>query len=248
MIIIDAKKENPFQKKKGPTTVYERALRNVARQCGNILRGILSDDPLNPDKERSLSQALNSYSELIGPWALHLCNNILRQVDNQDKFAWRQHTRNMSIALRREVESTPTGSVVQMLLRQNVDLIKSIPRQAAQRVSGLVQENMMGGKRSSEIAKKIMETESVTKSRATLIARTETSKAALALTQARAQNVGSDGYVWRTSGDMIVRDSHRKMNGLYVRWDSPPVLDKMSGHAGGYPNCRCWTDVVLPES
>lgn len=245
---VDApKKKSPFIKGRGPSTVYERALRQVTKQIGNIVKGHLMDDPLNPDKVRSLQQALRTYGNLIGPWALHLVNNVLRQVDAQDKYAWRQHTLKMSQELRRELQEAPISNVFKNLIQQNVELIKSIPEKAAERVGILVQENMMHSERASEIAKRIMNTEHVTLSRAMLIARTETSKASLALTQARAQHVGSDGYIWRTSGDMIVRDSHKRMNGVFVEWDDPPTLDNMTGHAGGFPNCRCWTDVVIPE-
>lgn len=244
---IRKKPVSPFQKSKGPTTIYERALRGVARECGKLITGYLSADPLDPTTEASLSQALNSYSSLIGPWCLHLVNNIIRAVDNQDKFAWRQHSQNMSVALRKELENAPIGPVFAEIMKQNVLLIKSIPLQAAQRVHKLVQENMMQSARSSEIAKKIMETESVTRSRATLIARTEISKASTALTRSRASHVGSEGYLWRTAGDLIVRTSHRKMSNKFVKWEEPPTLDKMTGHAGEFPNCRCYCEPVIPE-
>ncbi len=250
-----AKPVSPFKKGQGPTTMYERALRNVAREVGKLVKGYMEPDPLNPDVAQSLSQALKSYADILGPWALNLVNNIIGSVDNQDKYAWRQHSKNMSVALRKELDSAPIGDVVKMLFEQNIKLIKSIPIQAAERVHSLVQENMMQSARADEIAKRIMETESVTKSRATLIARTEVSKASVALTQARALSIGSDGYLWRTSGDLIVRKSHRKMANKFVRWDSPPSPEALIGeksslgtyHAGGCPNCRCWPEPIIPE-
>lgn len=246
---VDApKSQNPFSKRgKGPTTIYERALKQVSKQIGNILSGYLSNDPLNPYNAKLVEQSLKSYANLIGPWALHLVNNIFHQVDNQDKYMWRLHSLHMSQALRKEIQEAPTGDVFKRLLEENVKLIKSIPEKAAERVVGLVQESMMKSDRAEDIAKKIMNTEHVTHSRAMLIARTETSKASLALTQARAEHVGSEGYIWRTSGDMIVRESHKRMNGRFVNWNEPPTLDGMTGHAGGLPNCRCWTDVVIPD-
>lgn len=237
---------SPFQKGRGPTTFYERALRGVAREVGKLIRGYSSNDPLNPDTGQSLNQALKQYAEIIGPWALHLASGVIGSVDNQDKFAWRQHSREMSVALRKEIESAPIGDTLKDLMQQNVLLIKSIPLQAAERVHKLIQENMMQSGRATEIAEKIMATEGVTRSRATLIARTEISKAGVALTQSRALYIGSDGYTWRTVGDKIVRPSHKAMNGVFVKWTEPVTLDNMVGHAGGFPNCRCWTDVQIP--
>jgi SPP1 gp7 family putative phage head morphogenesis protein len=254
MYIMDAPKKkptvpikknpSPFQKGKGPMTTYERALRGVAREVGKLINGYAPTDTIS---SQSLSQALKGYADLIGPWALFLVSNVLRAIDNQDMFAWLWHSKDMSVALRKEIKETDTGTVMKDLMKQNVLLIKSIPIQAAERVHKLVQENMMVSARSSEIAKKIMETEGVTKSRATLIARTEVSKASTALTMSRALQIGSTGYVWRTVGDMIVRPSHKKMNGKFVKWDSPVTLDNMTGHAGGFPNCRCFCDPEIPD-
>jgi uncharacterized protein with gpF-like domain len=45
-----------------------------------------------------------------------------------------------------------------------------------------------------------------------------------------------------------VRESHKAMNGKFVRWDSPPTLsDGTTTHAGQIYNCRCYPDPVLPE-
>ena len=82
--------------------------------------------------------------------------------------------------------------------------------------------------------------------RANTIARTEISRAASVFVQSRAENLGSEGYTWRTSGDIDVRPSHKEMNGKFVYWNKPPTLDRMTGHAGCLPNCRCYPDPVIP--
>ncbi|MDR8377773.1 phage head morphogenesis protein, partial [Acinetobacter baumannii] len=55
------------------------------------------------------------------------------------------------------------------------------------------------------------------------------------------------GYIWRTSEDGDVRPSHKAMNGKFVAWNSPPTLDNLKGHAGCLPNCRCYTEPVIPN-
>nr|WP_246374794.1 phage minor head protein [Pseudochelatococcus contaminans] len=132
-------------------------------------------------------------------------------------------------------------------MAEQVRLITSLPSEAAQRVHDLTIEGITQGTRASEIAKKIMEAGDVTASRANMIARTEVSRTATLLTQARAEYVGSDGYIWRTSGDSDVRPSHKAMNGKFVRWSELPELDGMVGHAGALPNCRCYPEPVIPD-
>ena len=133
-------------------------------------------------------------------------------------------------------------------IAENVRLIKSIVTHSADEVAKLVQESMATGMRAEDLAKRIEHVGEVSKSRARTIAATEVSKAGTALTRARAESVGSEGYIWRTARDGAVRDSHRMMEGKFVRWDSPPTLDGMTGHAGEFPNCRCYPEPVIPRT
>jgi SPP1 gp7 family putative phage head morphogenesis protein len=114
-------------------------------------------------------------------------------------------------------------------------------------VHKLTYEGLSDATRADEIKKMILKSGEVTESRATLIARTEVGRASTNLARSRAQYVGSDGYIWRTAHDHDVRESHRKMEGKFVRWDRPPTLDGLIGHAGALPNCRCYPEPVLPD-
>ena len=59
--------------------------------------------------------------------------------------------------------------------------------------------------------------------------------------------MGSLGYIWRTARDGDTRPSHRAMEGKFVKWDEPQLLDGMTGHAGEFPNCRCYPEPVIPR-
>ena len=107
-------------------------------------------------------------------------------------------TEQMSLALRKEIRTAPTGAAMQRLLAEQVTLIKSISLDAAKRVHELTLQGIEDGTRSNEIAKEIMRSEEVSENRAKLIARTEVSRTAATLTEVRAKSVGSDGYIWRT--------------------------------------------------
>jgi uncharacterized protein with gpF-like domain len=83
---------------------------------------------------------------------------------------------------------------------------------------------LIEGGRSSEISGLIMATGHVTKSRANNIARTEVSRASSMFTEIRAKSIGSNGYIWRDSGDGDVRHDHHLLNGQFIPWDSPLLL------------------------
>jgi len=80
-----------------------------------------------------------------------------------------------------------------------------------------------------------------------LIARTEISKAHTEVTRVRSEDLDIPAYVWITSNDRRVRESHRKMNNIIVFWNDPPSPEVLIGqkstlgkyHSGECPNCRC---------
>lgn len=226
-------------------TQYANRLRQVAKQIDAIVRGMAPDGRLTD--AAVLVRTLNRYAEILGPWAETVAKNMLADVAKRDAAAWSQHGKMIGRALRLEIEKAPTGTAMREALGRQVRLITSIPRDAAERVQKLSLEAFTGGVRAKSIAEEILESGQVSRSRAMCIARTEVSRVATALTQARAEYVGSEGYIWRTARDGDVRRSHREMEGKLVKWNDPPVLDEMRGHAGQLPNCRCFPEVVLPE-
>jgi len=227
-------------------TQYAANLRALARQIDTIVRGFAPDGVLADPT--ALIQTLQKYAEALGPWAQSVAWRMVVDVSKRDAVAWSKHGKMIGRSLQREIASAPTGDAMRKALVRQVQLIKSIPRDAAERVQLLTLEAITKGVRASEIAAEIMRSGEVSKSRAMLIARTEVSRTATALTQARAEFVGSTHYVWRTSKDGDVRPSHKAMEGQAVAWNDPPVLDNLRGHAGELPNCRCFPEPILPEA
>lgn len=173
---------------------------------------------------------------------------MLADVARRNAREWKQHSRDMGRALRAEVENAPTGQLLQQLLAENVNLIRSIPEEAAKRVHERTVAALSTGHRAATMEQEILDTGRVTEARARLIARTEVARTANSLTMARALHVGSDGYIWRTAGDSDVRDSHAEMEGKYIMWAVTPKLsDGTVTHAGMIYNCRCFAEPVLPD-
>lgn len=223
---------------------YGQDLRKIAGYIDSIVKGF---DVSNPRVYPSLVSALRHYSETLDVWATNAAGQILTDVALRDEKTWMLYAQDMSHALRSEIRQADTGFVMQQLLADQVRLIKSLPLDAAQRVHDLATRAVIEGGRANEISGLIMATGHVTKSRANTIARTEVSRAATTFTQARALAIGSDGYIWRASGDGDVRPSHQLISGKFILWNKPPTLDGMTGHAGCLPNCRCYPEPALPE-
>lgn len=239
------KKKSVFQKARSTEVEYVRSLRSVAREVGKIVNKFFPNGA--GTDTHSLNAALEKYSSVLTPWAKSKAATMVEQSNRQDLRAWKSATKEMSLGIRQAITSTPVGQTFSVLMDEQVTLIKSLPLKAAERVHKLVTENLETSGRAKEIADEIKRSGKVTASRATLIARTEVARASSVLTQSRARHVGSQGYIWRTVHDSDVRKSHKKMDGKFVSWDSPPTLDGLTGHAGQLPNCRCFADPVIPE-
>lgn len=223
---------------------YANQLSKLAQHVGQIVNGFTPGDPSTVP---TLSDMLRRYADALMPWAEATAKRMIEDVNARDVASWRRLGAEFSAQLRNDILNAPTGETMRELLAGQVELIRSIPLDAAQRVHELTLAGLEDSTRASEIAKEIMRSGDVAKSRAMLIARTEVARTASSLTQVRAKHVGSEGYIWRTSRDGDVRSSHRAMNGKFIPWDSPPTLDGMTGHAGCLPNCRCWSEPVIPE-
>lgn len=224
-----------FRPRKITQREYERQLKKVARAVGHIVERYADGaDIAEPTK---MMEALRRYAGEIEPWAKNQAARMLAAVSTQVERDFKATSQKISRMLRTELATTRTGNTALALQRAQVELIQSLPLEAGIRAQRLAMEAATGGKRAAEVAAEILRTEAVTESRAMLIARTEVSKATTALTQARAQSVDSPGYIWRTSQDSDVRESHAEMEGQFVAWDNPPTLDGYTFHAGEFPNC-----------
>lgn len=242
---------------------YRSQLKSLARMLGTLAQSFDPDQPRDLERLESL---LTDYAGIIEPWARNTATRMLADVSRRDEKAWMEQASEISQGLREEIASAPTGQAMKALLDEQVSLITSLPLEAAKRVHELAIEAVTTGNRGSYLRKMIMATGEVAASRAELIARTETARATTTLTQARAQWIGSEGYIWRNVGDAdvrpalgtknfsalntLARGSHRKLEGTFHRWDQPPIAGERGerAHPGCIYNCRCFPEVVFPRS
>ncbi len=241
------KAQQRFQKSRRAEADYARKLRSVARHVGEIVRGFAPEGKVAD--LRGLMAALEKYADLITPWARAVASRMLEDIRSRDEAMWAETGREIGRDLKREVESASIGVDLARALEDQVALITSLPREAGHRVHDLATLMLSDSSRASELAKEILDSGNVTKSRANLIARTEVSRVATELTRVRALAVGVTHYVWRTAGDSDVRESHKKMNGKTFEFAQPPEVEPGKHyHPGQFPNCRCYPEPIVPET
>lgn len=75
------------------------------------------------------------------------------------------------------------------------------------------------------------------------LARDQTNKLTGQLTQIRQESLGIRKFIWRTSGDNRVRETHQQFEGRTYLWSNPP-----EGGPGFPIQCRCTAQAVIDEA
>lgn len=125
-------------------------------------------------------------------------------------------------------------------VKENVDLISTIPEDTLDKMKDIVYDGYVNGRTTTQMVKDIQRTYGVSKRHANLIARDQTAKLNGQIQQYQQQDAGIEEYIWCTTGDERVRSSHRELNGMKFRWDTPPEnSDGRACHPGEDYQCRC---------
>lgn len=139
-----------------------------------------------------------------------------------------------------------SGETFQKLLiewvEENVDLIKTMPNDSLRKIRELTLEGFREGKTITTIVEEIQETYGADRRHAQLIARDQIAKLNSQITRKQMEDAGCDEYVWDTSHDERVRESHRALQGKRCRFDDPPIVDWKTGrkcNPGEDYQCRC---------
>lgn len=129
---------------------------------------------------------------------------------------------------------------------KNTALIKTMAEDKVGRVRRVLHEAGVGT-RVEEIAAALQEQTGITDRHAALVARDQVLKLNGQVTEQRHQEAGVTQYIWRTSEDERVRESHRALDGTKHRYDQPPVQSAKGEKAnpGQFFQCRCTMEPVI---
>ena len=178
-------------------------------------------------------------------WAQRLASSFIMSTDQFNKKQLNKQF--ASFGINAYADDTAVNEYLKASIADNTRLIKSIPEQYLAQVDSIVIGNMRSGLRPSTIESQLSDQFGVTKRRAKMIARDQSSKASNGLARKRMQSSGFEYFQWVTSKDERVRSRHSKIankvtkygKGIY-RWDDLPLSDKGEPIAPGDDyQCRC---------
>lgn len=125
-------------------------------------------------------------------------------------------------------------------VEENVNLIKTIPEDTLDKMRDIIYDGFATGKTTTRIVRDIQKAYGVSRRRAELIARDQTTKLNGQIQRAQQLDAGLTEYIWSDCGDEKVRRSHRELNGKKFSWNDAPVnSDGRKCHPGEDYQCRC---------
>lgn len=239
----------------GQEIAYTKDLYSLQRELARMIREVIF--PAIPSmvdevQRKTPTDRQDDYLDRLNSLILFIRKAIQGKVDetilqaenvgqriNQFNYAQFQKVNESVLGVDLFVSEPWLLDQLKLFASQNAQLIRSLPDQELERVAGAIERGLQDGTSIREIEKEIQKSFGITRRRAKLIARDQTTKLNASLTKLRQQEVGVEEYVWQTSGDERVRPTHRANDGKTFRWDKPPK----TGHPGSEVNCRC---VALP--
>lgn len=172
-----------------------------------------------------------------------------RTSDFQQEQLDRQVRAAMAVPL--SAIEKPVVAQIGVFATVNVELVTSAHERCFTRVRKDVEEAFSSGMHPSTLAEKWRAKtdeeiaagaepgiDDMTENDARRIARDQIGKLNAQINQARQENLGLTGYIWRTSQDNRVRDEHTELEGESFEWDDPPP----DGHPGEPIMCRCYAE------
>lgn len=216
---------------------YVRALRGVVRQVAEAyvkqIEGQISALGRADATKVTLGSAIEvAIARTVGP----MFDRHAAAVDAANR-------KGLALLGIRPPKDTKISAEMARRRQENIDLVVNAGRSYAGAVQEIVNDPANFGLRVEEIRAKLQERADVSESRAELIARDQTLKLNGALTEIRQTSAGIDEYIWSTSLDERVRDSHAALEGQRFSWSSPPEV----GHPGQDYQCRCLAIPVVAE-
>lgn len=264
-----AKQERLMRKRM--SSLWEQVLRPTADLIKQMVRDGASAIELADVIEKALNLAEFQYGvetdDIVTQWQMG--------VDDESRLALRKGlSGSLAVDISALVDVPKITETLSLGSMEASGLIKSIPGEYLGEIAQAVMDNFAGvplpdGR---SLLQQIIKVGDVSKDRAQLIARDQTSKLTAAVNQTRQTSIGIPMYIWRNMKDNRVvgkpgglypegnkmHGNHWIMEGVYCKWDDPTVYSKDKGktwkkRTSEMPKsspgmdilCRCFAEPVI---
>lgn len=203
--------------------------------------------PSLTDKANKLMNSLSKqFSSLFASKADKLAESMLKSTKQYSDTSLQASLRKLSGNATLGVSAVPPGmeDVSQAIINENVGLIKSIPQEYLNDVSGAVMRSITTGNGLYDLEPELKKYSGQTDRRVSLLALDQTRKAYNTINKQRMQGAGVKQFEWlHTGGSQEPRKSHQEISGNIYSFDDLPLKGQEGFTNGQIPgqaiNCRC---------
>lgn len=238
----------------------ERMIDAMSRECIREVKalyrtpeaaGVAMDASFTEMASRLFRKLRRKFEDLFGSRALKLSRNMQEGVNRASAGQLRESLKEVSggLSLKTDAIKGPIAEAMKAGIKEGVSLIKSLPAKYFDDIEGAVYRSIQSGRGMADLVPTLENMGGISRRRAALIARDQTSKATTALNKARMKAMGVRRFEWlHSGGGKEPRKLHLAFNGRIFDMDNPPVIDERTGERG-FPgqliNGRCRMVPVL---
>jgi len=246
------------------------------RPYGVLIGKFEADQTLLEKFNHRLEKLRRKYQDLLYAYEATAKDITLQTYKESKRKFYAQFKKAAGIDLMTIMTEKGLKDAFDAQVKENVNLISSIPKKYFDDIQTLVKDNVNGVKvPEGGMIQALMDLTKATKTKAKLIARDQTAKAFSDFNHLRMQNCGVQGYCWRNSRDRRVAgnpnglypdvDKNSKYHGnhwdregqyfLFQKMAKPPIAPDgkpfrqppPDGPPGKPILCRCFADPVIPD-
>lgn len=202
--------------------------------------------------KKLINKLMAKFEKLFSSKATELAEGMLSSSLKTSQSTLKTSLKQLSggVALNTGVVPKGMEDVSQAIINENVSLIKSIPSEYLDKVSGAVMRSITTGNGLSDLEPEIKKYSGQTDRRVSLLALDQTRKAYNTINKQRMQSIGVKKFEWiHSGGGQHPRISHMKLDGKIFSFNDLPLKGEEGFVNGQFPgqaiNCRCTMLPVL---
>lgn len=237
------------------TTAKYKAALSANQRAQTVPDPERAQDASTPGTTRN--DLFDTLDELRGRWfryfdalAGRLAHDAVEAAYQSNKTAWQQQVRREGFDIPMQLTAAQRA-ILDVKVRDNVELITSIPEQYFKRIIGDVSRGFLAGRDLESIAGNLRHAAHVTETRAALIARDQSNKLTAQMNSARQRELGIRFATWKHSTvDKDPRPNHLRAGREGWIFDTQKGIDfgdqfgfVLPGEAIG---CRCGCRSMIP--
>lgn len=231
---------------------YRRKLEAlVARMIKSTLWWVSAAYKKNDAKllSRVIKELSDYWEKQFNESSVKIADDFLRRVDAATSNSMQRAMRDIGFRIKWK-NTKEVRNVLNSIRETQISLIKSIPQEHLDKVSGVVQRGIQNGRDVNYITERLRSEFEVTKERARLIANDQNNKATEAIKRARDESIGIKEGIWiHIPGKKTSRKTHIAMNGKRFKLNEG-LYDGDVGRnvmCGELVSCYCTYKPVLPN-